>query len=101
MTPADLILRDSIGFFGNEVIVTSVKRSPGVIRLGLLNAKEPDAGHIELVFSDRPLELRKWTITDAQGIKTTVSLLGPDYDVSLSPDLFKYTPKESTVFGDN
>jgi outer membrane lipoprotein-sorting protein len=101
MTPADLMLRESIGFFGNDVIVTSVNRTPGVIRIGLINTAEPDAGSIELVFSDRPMELRKWTVTDAQGIKTTVSLLGPTYDVPLNPNLFKYTPKQNKTFGDN
>jgi len=101
MTPADLILRDSIGFFGKDIIVNSIKRSPGAVRVGLLNAKEPDSGNIELVFSDRPIELRKWTVTDTQGIQTTVSLLGPNFDVPLNPDLFTYTPKENTVFGDN
>ena len=101
MTPADLMLRESIGFFGNDVIVTSVNRTPGVIRIGLINTAEPDAGSIELVFSDRPMELRKWTVTDAQGIKTTVSLLGPTFDVPLNPNLFKYTPKKNKTFGDN
>ena len=101
MTPADLMLRESIGFFGNDVIVTSVNRTPGVIRIGLINTAEPDAGSIELVFSDRPMELRKWTVTDAQGIKTTVSLLGPTFDVPLNPNLFKYTPKQNKTFGDD
>ena len=101
MTPADLMLRESIGFFGNDVIVTSFNRTPGVIRIGLINTAEPDAGSIELVFSDRPMELRKWTVTDAQGIKTTVSLLGPTFDVPLNPNLFKYTPKQNKTFGDN
>ena len=101
MTPADLMLRESIGFFGNDVIVTSVNRTPGVVRIGLINTAEPDAGSIELVFSDRPMELRKWTVTDAQGIKTTVSLLGPTFDVPLNPNLFKYIPKQNKTFGDN
>lgn len=101
MTPADLMLRESIGFFGDDVIVTSVNRTPGVVRIGLVNTAEPDAGSIELVFSDRPMELRKWTVTDAQGIKTTVSLLGPTFDVPLNPNLFKYTPKQNKTFGDN
>jgi outer membrane lipoprotein-sorting protein len=99
MTPADLMLRESIGFFGKDVIVTSVNQTPGVVRVGLLNANEPDAGSIELVFSDKPIELRKWTVTDAQGLKTTVSLLGPTFDITLNPKLFKYTPKQNKPFG--
>jgi outer membrane lipoprotein-sorting protein len=101
MTPADLMLRESIGFFGKDVIVTSVTKTPGVVRVGLLNTNEPDAGSIELVFSDRPIELRKWTVTDAQGVKTTVSLLGPTFDIPLSPKLFIYTPKPNVVFGND
>jgi outer membrane lipoprotein-sorting protein len=101
MTPADLMLRESIGFFGKDVIVTSVTKTPGVVRVGLLNTNEPDAGSIELVFSDRPIELRKWTVTDAQGVKTTVSLLGPTFGIPLSPKLFIYTPKPNEIFGNN
>ena len=101
MTPADLILRNSIGFFGKDVIVTSIKHTLGVIRVKLLNTSEPDAGSIELIFSDQPIELRKWAVTDAQGVKTTVSLLGPTFDITLSPKLFIYTPKPNDIFGDN
>ncbi len=101
MTPADLMLRKSIGFFGDDVIVTSVNQTPGVLRVGLLNANEPDSGSIELVFSDQPIELRKWSVIDAQGVKTTVSLLESTFDVTLDPKLFTYTPKPSRVFGDN
>ena len=101
MTPADLILRESIGFFGKEVIVTSFDQTPGVVRIGLLNANEPDAGSIELVFSVLPTELRKWAITDAQGIKTTVSLLGPAFNITLNPKLFDYTPLTQEMFGND
>ena len=101
MTPAGLMLQESIGFFGKDVIVTSVKQTPGVVRVGLFNANEPDSGSIELIFSDQPIELRKWVVTDSQGIKTTVSLLGPVFDVILNPKLFTYTPKLNKMFGDN
>lgn len=103
MTPAELVLRESIGFFGKDIIVTSVVETPGVIRVGLVKADEPDAGSIELVFSDQPVELRKWTVIDAQGIKTSVSLLGPRFDIPLNPDLFKWAPDPAKprVFGDN
>jgi len=38
--------------------------------------KNPDSGRIELMFTDSPVELRKWVIHDNAGSKTTV-LLGP------------------------
>ncbi len=101
MTPANLVLRDSIGFFGKDIVVTSVKHTPGVIRVELFTAEEPDAGSIELIFSDQPVELRKWAITDAQGIKTSVTLLGPSFDIPLDPALFRWAPdpNKPRVFG--
>ena len=89
-TPAELILRESISFLGKEVLVTGFKRSPGVLRISIVRAESPKEAQIMLVFSDPPLGLRKWVITDAQGIKTTVSLLGPEFGVKLDPKLFEY-----------
>ena len=89
-TPAELILRERISFSGEEVLVTGFRRSPGVLRISIVRAKDPQEARIMLVFSDTPLGLRKWVITDAQGIQTTVSLLGPEFGVKLDPKLFEY-----------
>ncbi len=89
-TPAALILRERISFSGEEVLVTGFRRSPGVLRISIVRAKDPQEAQIMLVFSDTPLGLRKWVITDAQGIQTTVSLLGPEFDVKLDSKLFEY-----------
>ena len=75
--------------------MTGFSRSPGVIRISVVHAKDPLEGRIMLVFSDKPLELRKWIITDTQGIKTTVSLLGPEFGITLDPDLFNYEMHDS------
>ena len=68
LTPAELILRDSVSFTSDELLVTGFDRSPGVIRLSVVKADDPTEGRIMLIFSDKPLELRKWIITDAQGV---------------------------------
>tara|TARA_A100001388_G_scaffold204724_1_gene155604 strand:+ start:398 stop:1051 length:654 start_codon:yes stop_codon:yes gene_type:complete len=94
-TPADLILRKNISFSSDDLLVTGFSRSPGVIRISVVHAKDPLEGRIMLVFSDKPLELRKWIITDTQGIKTTVSLLGPEFGITLDPDLFNYEMHDS------
>ena len=90
LTPAELILREDISFSSEDLLVTGFSRSPGVVRISLVHAKDPLEGRITLVFSDKPLELRKWVVTDAQGIKTTVSLLGPEFGIKLDPDLFDF-----------
>ena len=89
-TPADFILRNKITFSSEDVLVTGFSRTPGVIRISVVKAKNPLEGQIMLVFSDSPLELRKWIVTDGQGIKTTVSLLGAEFGVQVNSDLFEY-----------
>ena len=90
LTPADLILREKLSFSSKEVLLTGFHRSPGIIRVSLVKADGPMDGQITLVFSDMPLELRKWTVNDAQGVKTTVSLLGSRFAVHLDNSLFDY-----------
>ena len=90
LTPADLILREKLSFSSEDVLLTGFHRSPGVIRISLVKADDPLDGQLTLVFSDMPIELRKWTVYDAQGIKTTVSLLGPRFAVRIDKSLFDY-----------
>ena len=89
-TSAELILREDLSLSSEDLLVTGFSRSPGVIRISLVHAKDPLEGRIMMVFSDKPLELRKWIVTDAQGIKTTVSLLGPEFGIKLDPNLFDF-----------
>ncbi len=88
LTPAELILREKLSLADAEILVTGFDRSPGVLRVSLVKARSPLEGQITLVFSDKPLELRKWTVTDAQGVRTTVSLLGPRFGMKLDKKLF-------------
>ena len=90
LTPAELILRDTISFRSDELLVTGFDRSPGVIRLSVVKASDPLEGRIMLVFSDKPLELRKWIVNDSQGVKTTVSLLGPEFGIKLDGKIFNF-----------
>ena len=89
-TSAELILRENLSLSSEDLLVTGFSRSPGVIRISLVHAKDPLEGRIMMVFSNKPLELRKWIVTDAQGIKTTVSLLGPEFGIKLDPNLFDF-----------
>jgi outer membrane lipoprotein-sorting protein len=98
LTPAELLLRNDLSLVSDEILVTGFKRSPGVIRISLVKADDPLEGQLTLIFSDAPLELRKWAITDAQGVKTTVSLLGPRFGMPLERQLFEYdTPHPAQV----
>jgi outer membrane lipoprotein-sorting protein len=45
-------------------------------------------GNIAIVFSDPGLQLKQWTVVDAQGLATTVSLHDIQTGVALQPGLF-------------
>jgi outer membrane lipoprotein-sorting protein len=88
-TPANILVAERIRLSG-DVIVTSVTRQRGVVRIGLVRKGSEDEGRLALVFQDPPLELRQWVVTDAQGIETRVSLLDPEKGVNLDEKLFEY-----------
>ena len=90
MTPASFLLSENIRFNSDDIIITGFKRSPGVFEVSMVQADDPLEGSLTMVFSDKPMELRKWAITDSEGIQTSVSLLGPQYGHQLSPRLFIY-----------
>lgn len=88
-TPAALLVGDPVALSG-DVSVTRIERTPGALRLHIVQNEEPEAGVVILTFSDRPLRLRKWTLVDAQGIKTQVSLIAPEYNVRIGADVFRF-----------
>jgi outer membrane lipoprotein-sorting protein len=88
-TPAWFLLRDDISL-GGDVTITGFERGPGVLRVTLVQTKEPDSGRVALTFSDKPLQLRQWTLTDPQGKKTTVTLNDPKVGEPVDPKLFVF-----------
>ena len=87
-TQAAVLLTDNISFSTGDVLVTRFERGPGVLRLTIAKESDPLEGNMTLIFSDRPLGLKKWTVIDAQGIVTNISLLGPRFGVPLGQNLF-------------
>lgn len=95
-TPAYFILRPTF-HFGDNLQVTSLEKGENVIRIELVQASEPEAGQVMLIFTENPLELRKWRVIDAQGSLTDTTLINPRFGVPLSDQLFEYTePTPST-----
>jgi len=89
-TPAGLLVQENIRLIGGDVTVTQVEKGQQVTRLQLVQTKEPDAGSVTLTFSDKPLELRQWSIVDPQGKKTTVSLSDVRTGQPIDPKLFVF-----------
>ena len=61
------------------------------MEIKIKKTEEPEMGSIQLVFSDKPLVLRKWVIVDAQNVVTTVNLTGIQTGIQLDPKLFTYS----------
>ncbi len=87
-TQAAILLNDNISFSSGEIIITAFERGPGVFRLTVIKGTDPLEGNMTMIFSDKPLRLKKWTITDAQGIVTNISLVNPRSGAPLNQKLF-------------
>jgi outer membrane lipoprotein-sorting protein len=89
-TPAGILLQENVSFSSDDVLITGFERGANVLRLSVVRKKDPMEGSLTLVVSDKPLSLKKWIITDAQGVQTTVSLMGPRFGMPLDGDLFNF-----------
>lgn len=88
-TPASILLGENISFSSGDITVTAFKRGPGVLRLTVNKGNDPLEGNMTLIFSDRPLALKKWTVTDSLGVVTNISLLNPRFGMPLGQRLFE------------
>ena len=87
LTPATFLIRERVRFSGN-VIVQHVTRGYRTLSLEVVRRDEPEAGNYVITLSDKPLTLRKWAVTDAQGITTSVTLIDPEYNVVIPKNVF-------------
>jgi len=88
-TPLSVLLEEELSF-DEDVKIIDLARGGGVIELTLVDREDAGMGSVTLVFSDAPLELRKWAIVDAQGIMTQVSLLNADFGAQIEGDRFDF-----------
>lgn len=96
-TPAGLLVRDNVDLLSDELVITGFEHEAHTYRLTLVRASDPLEGSLTLVLADRPMQLKKWEITDPQGVTTTVSLLATKFGVELDDKLFEFKdPRLST-----
>jgi outer membrane lipoprotein-sorting protein len=96
-TQASILLRERVSFSSGDILVTSFERGAGVLRVTVIKGSDPREGNLTLIFSDNPLDLKKWTVTDAQGVVTNVSLLGSRFDLPLDRGLFDFVPPQDAL----
>lgn len=88
-TPAHFLIRDQIALSG-DVMVRRVIRDAKTLSVEIVQTDEPDAGKFVITFADNPLRLIKWTVTDAQGVSTLVTLVAPKYNVAIPRGVFVF-----------
>lgn len=88
-SPLSILLADKV-VLTDQVTVKSIRREPGALRISVYDTSKPKQGLLTLVFSDQPLVLRQWQITDAEGQTTTVSLDHVETNMPLAQGLFVY-----------
>lgn len=89
-TPASILTRNDLRFQGGDLIVTGFDSSAGTLRVTVVKSGDVQAGSVTMVFDANPVVLRKWSVVDAQGVETQVTLVSAQFDVPLNPDLFHF-----------
>ena len=95
-TPLGFILQEEVKLAG-EVSVTAVDERPEEVDLTLVRTQAPDQGQVTLTLTKQPMELRRWSVTDAQGLVTTIGLAGIRTGLPLDRELFVW--RDPQMFG--
>src|SRR5262249_28652211 len=86
-TPLDIILDDKIDLNSN-LAITGMAEDQSSIVIHARSQSSKAQGDISIAFAKEPLELRQWTVVDAQGLSTTVALNDLETGVDLPENLF-------------
>ncbi|MBO1325931.1 outer-membrane lipoprotein carrier protein LolA [Acetobacter sp. TBRC 12305] len=81
-TPLGLLLRQHVSL-SDDVTVTDFQHAQGFVQVTLTRTSSPGDGTLTLVFYEKPVALRSWSVVDAQGRQTQVTL----FDVHEGGDL--------------
>ncbi len=92
-TPLWFLIRERVTL-SEDVVVTRVAQGLGTLSITIEDRQMPEAGSVTLVFSDRPLDFKKWELVDAQGVLTQVSLVNARYGLEVDPEAFDYSDLE-------
>lgn len=86
-TPLGLILAPNVNL-GRARMVTAHTSDGTTTTVTAQDPDHPEYGNIQLVFTDSPVELRQWVVTDASGQTTTVVLGELKAGGNMSPRMF-------------
>lgn len=96
-TPLGTLLAERVRLDEGDGRVTAVRRGEGLVQVTVVKRGSPAEGSLTLTFSDQPLELRQWTVIDAQGREVRVTLFEIQTGVRIDPSLFRFVPPDLGV----
>ena len=97
-TPLGMLLAEKVRLSG-DVTVTGIERDPGLVQVTLIRTGKPGDGSLTLVLADSPMQLRQWSVIDAQRQETRVSLFNVQLGETFDGKLFDVVPPAG--FGPN
>jgi len=91
-TLADFLLRKKIKLTGDLRVTGLTRPKENYVLLTLVQADNPEAGDLRMLFTEQPLQLQKWRVTDGTGAVTETTLSDIKPNVKLDPRLFRFIP---------
>lgn len=93
-TPLGTLLAERVRLDEGDGRVTAVRLGEGLVRITVVKRSNPAEGSLTLTFADPPLELRQWTVIDAQGRDVRVTLYGVETGIRIDQALFRFVPPD-------
>jgi outer membrane lipoprotein-sorting protein len=87
-TPLRFLLQRNIDLT-REAAVNAVAADEDLITVVLEDSAVYSAGRLTLLFDARSTELKQWTVTDSQGLDTTVAVYEVKADTQTNPEWFR------------
>ena len=98
-TPLNLILEKNVNLARRNMVVGHDFDGTATV-VTAQDPEHPEYGRLQLKFTDNPVELRQWVVTDGQGSKTTVVLGQLQKTGALAQSLFSIEMEERTRNGE-
>ncbi len=93
-TPLNLILERDIDLGSRDMVIDHDFDGTATI-VTAQDPEHPEYGHLQLKFTDNPVELRQWVVFDGQGAQTTVVLGQLELPSELPGSLFSIELEEA------
>ncbi|MEM6603373.1 MAG: outer-membrane lipoprotein carrier protein LolA [Pseudomonadota bacterium] len=86
-TPLSILLAEKPDFTGSDYKITFEEHADHY-KVHASDPNAPKQGTISLVFTNNPIAIKSWVTTDAQGLKTVITLQNVRLNVPVASKLF-------------